>query len=306
MAAPRLIPGFRLTLGLTLAWLGVVVLLPLAALAWQASGLGWSAYWATVSDERVTAALRLSFGAAIVAALVNLAAGLLVAWVLVRYRFWGKRLVDALVDLPFALPTAVAGISLATLYAPTGWIGQHLATGGLLGSWFTPDSWLAQSWLGGVITWFAGDVFTADGLKIAFGRLGILVALIFIGLPFVVRTVQPVLEGLPHEVEEAAASLGAGRLQVFRRIILPELWPALLTGFALAFARAVGEFGSVVFIAGNIPGQTEILPQVIIGKLDLFDYKGATAVAVTMLAFSFTMLLVLTMLQRWARRRSER
>jgi sulfate transport system permease protein len=306
MAAPRLIPGFRLTLGLTLAWLGLVVLLPLAALAWQATGLGWSGYWATVADERVTAALRLSFGAATIAALVNLVAGLLVAWVLVRYRFPGKRLVDALVDLPFALPTAVAGISLATLYAPTGWIGQHVAVGGLLGSWFTPDSWLAQSWLGAVITWFAGDVFTTDGLKIAFGRLGILVALVFIGLPFVVRTVQPVLEGLPHEVEEAAASLGASRPQVFRRIILPELWPALLTGFALAFARAVGEFGSVVFIAGNIPGQTEILPQVIIGKLDLFDYQGATAVAVTMLAFSFTMLLVLTILQRWSQRRSQR
>lgn len=304
--APRLIPGFRLTLGLTLLWLGVIVLLPLSALAWQATGLGWSGYWATVSDDRVLAALRLSFGSAVIAAAVNLVAGLLVAWVLVRYRFWGKRVVDALVDLPFALPTAVAGISLATLYSSNGWVGHHFAANGVFGQYLTADGWLATSWIGHAITWCAGEVFTAEGLKIAFGRLGILVALVFIGLPFVVRTVQPVLEGLPAEIEEAAASLGASRLVVFRRIILPELYPALLTGFALAFARAVGEYGSVVFIAGNIPGKTEILPQVIIGKLDLFDYQGATAVAVTMLGFSFAMLLALTMIQRWSQRRGQR
>ena len=267
----RVLPGFGLSLGITLLWLGLLVLLPLAALAAKALGMGWEALCQVWTEPRVIAALELSFLTAGIAAVANLFLGLLIAWVLVRYRFPGRKLADALVDLPFALPTAVAGIALTTIYAPTGWLGEPLA---------------------------------ALGIKVAFAPLGIVVALVFVTLPFVVRTVQPVLESLPHEVEEASASLGAGRWQTFRRVILPELIPALATGFALAFARGVGEFGSVVFISGNLPMKTEILPLVIIGKLDQYAVPAATAIAVLMLGFSFVMLLGINLLQRWAQRRA--
>jgi len=265
------LPGFGLTLGLTLTWLGLVVLLPLAGLAIHAAGLGWSGFWHEVLTPRVLAALRVSFSTAFWAAVINLVFGLLVAWVLVRYRFPGQKLVDALVDLPFALPTAVAGIALTSLYSAHGWIGSLLEP---------------------------------LGVKVAFTPLGIIVALTFIGLPFVVRTVEPVLQELPPEEEEAAISLGASRWQTFTRVILPTLTPALLTGFALAFARGLGEYGSVIFIAGNMPMISEITPLIIIGKLEQYDYAGATAVAVVLLVISFLLLLVINALQAWQRRRS--
>jgi sulfate transport system permease protein len=258
------LPGFRLTLGYTLLYLSLIVLIPLAATFAKAGTLSPSQFWHAVATPRALAAFRLSFGAAFLAALVNLVFGLLVAWVLARYQFWSKRIMDALVDLPFALPTAVAGITLATLYAPNGWIGR----------WLTPL-----------------------GIKVAYTQLGIFVALMFIGLPFVVRTVQPVLEDLDLEVEEAAASLGANRWQTFWRVIFPAARPALLTGFALAFARGVGEYGSVIFISSNIPGKTEIVPLLIYIKLGEFDYAGATALAVVMLIASFALLLLINLLQ---------
>ena len=236
-------------------YLSLIVLVPLSAMFFKVSDMGWGAFWHAVSAPRVVASYRLSFGASFIAAGVNACAGLLVAWVLVRYRFPGKKLIDSLVDLPFALPTAVAGIALTTIYAPTGWVGKLLAP---------------------------------YGIETAFTPLGVVIALTFIGLPFVVRTVQPVLEDLNPELEQAAATLGAGRLTTFVRIIFPEIWPALLTGFALAFARALGEYGSVVFIAGNRPMKTEITPLVIITKLEEYDYRGAAAVAVVMLIFSFS------------------
>jgi sulfate/thiosulfate transport system permease protein len=260
------LPGFGLTLGFTVLYLGLLVLIPLSGLIIKTMGMTWETFWHTVTKPQVVASYKLSFGAALAAAAINLVFGLLVAWVLVRYRFVGKKVVDALVDLPFALPTAVAGIALTSLYAKNGWIGQ----------WLEPL-----------------------GIKVAFAPLGVVVALTFISLPFVVRTVQPVLEDLGKEVEEAAASLGASRIQVFLRIILPELWPALLTGFALAFARAVGEYGSVVFISGNIPMKTEITPLLIIGELEQYHYAEATAIAVVMLVASFLMLLFINILQRW-------
>jgi sulfate transport system permease protein len=263
------LPGFKLTLGYTLLYLSLIVLIPLAATFWKASALTWDQFWHIVTAPRVMASYRVSFGASFLAALLNLFFGLLVAWVLVRYEFWGKRLVDALVDLPFALPTAVAGIALTAIYGPNGWIGQ----------WFTPL-----------------------GIKIAYTRLGILVALTFIGLPFIVRTVQPVLEDFDVEIEESAASLGANRWQTFWRVTLPMLRPALLTGFTLAFARALGEYGSVVFIAGNMPMKTEITPLLIITKLEEFDYAGATAIAVVMLVASFVLLLAINFLQWWGHR----
>lgn len=264
------LPGFGLSLGYALFWLGLIVLLPFAALLIKSSELGLAAFWQTVSTERVLASLRLSFGAAALAALVNAVFGLLLAWVLTRYPFPGRRLVDALVDLPFALPTAVAGIALTTLYAPNGALGSRLAP---------------------------------LGLKVAFTPLGIVVALVFISLPFVVRTVQPVLEDLEAELEEAAGCLGASRWQTFRRVIFPALLPALITGTAMAFARASGEFGSVIFIAGNIPLVSEIAPLVIISKLEQYDYLGATAVAVVMLGLSFLMLFAINLLQWWSARR---
>lgn len=264
------LPGFNLALGFTLLYLSLIVLIPLSAVFIRTTSLTWAEFWSVVTTPRVLASYRLTFGASFAAALVNAVFGLLVAWVLVRYRFPGKKLVDALVDLPFALPTAVAGIALTALYAGNGWIGQF---------------------------------FEPFGIKIAFTPLGIFVALTFIGLPFVVRTVQPVLEDIEVELEEAAATLGATRLQTFSRVIFPTLFPALLTGFALAFARAIGEYGSVIFIAGNMPMVSEITPLLIITKLEQYDYAGATALAVVMLIISFVMLLIINLLQWWSRRR---
>ena len=263
----RVIPGFGLSMGLTLFYLTLIVLIPLSAAFFKTAGLGWERFWTVVTAPRVVASYEVSFSASFGAALINLVFGLLVAWVLVRYRFPGRRLVDALVDLPFALPTAVAGIALTQLYAPNGWLGQPLAQ---------------------------------LGIKSAYSWLGILIALTFISLPFVVRTVQPVLEDLDYQFEEAALSLGANRWQIFCRVILPEMLPALLTGFALAFARALGEYGSVVFIAGNLPFKTEIVPLLIYTKLEQYDYRGATAIAVVMLVASFVLLLLINVLQRWA------
>ena len=273
MAKPRrptVLPGFRLTLGFTLFYLCLIVLMPLITLPARASALGWDGIWRTVSDPRVVASYKVSLGCALAAAVVNGVFGLIVAWVLARYRFPGKRVVDAFIDLPFALPTAVAGITLTTLYGPHGWLGAPLAR---------------------------------LGVKVAFAPLGITVALVFIGLPFVVRTLQPVIEDLDVEIEEAATSLGASRVNVLTRVILPYLYPAWLTGFALAFARAIGEYGSVVFISGNMPMRTEIAPLLIMTKLEQFDYAGATAIAVVMLAISFTLLLVVNALQGWSSRR---
>ena len=264
-----MLPGFRLTLGFTLFYLGLIVLIPLAAVFWKTSSLTWPEFWRVITLPQALASYRLTFGASLLAALVNAVFGLIVAWVLVRYEFFGKKIVDALVDLPFALPTAVAGITLAMLYSRNGWIGQ----------WLEPL-----------------------GIKVANTRLGVFVALTFIGLPFIVHTVQPVLEDLDPELEEAAASLGATRWQIFWRVILPMLMPALLTGFALAFARALGEYGSVIFIAGNIPMKTVITPLLIMGELDMFDYAKATALAVVMLVVSFALLLAINVLQWWTNR----
>ncbi|HKT60937.1 MAG TPA: sulfate ABC transporter permease subunit CysT [Gemmatimonadales bacterium] len=266
-----MLPGFGLSLGITCTYLSLMVLLPLATVFTRTADLSWTDFWGTVTNPRVLASYRVTFGASLLAALVNTVFGLLVAWVLVRYRFPGRRLVDAIVDLPFALPTAVAGISLTTLYASNGWVGR----------WLEPL-----------------------GLKVAYTWVGITVALIFIGLPFVVRTVQPVLDDLEVDVEEAAASLGARRWQTFTRVVLPAVAPALLTGFALAFARAIGEYGSVVFISGNMPMKTEIVPLLIITKLEQYDYAGATAVALVMLVASFALLLAINLMQWAARRRA--
>jgi len=268
------LPGFNLALGYTLLYLSIIVLIPLAAVFVKASEFSLAEFWSVVSADRVVASYQLSFGASLLAALINMVFGLLLAWALVRYTFPGKKIVDALVDLPFALPTAVAGISLTALYAKNGWLGQFIE----------------------------GEL----GIKVAFAPLGVLIALVFIGLPFVVRTVQPILEDLETELEEAAASLGANRWQTFRHVVLPILLPALLTGFALAFARAVGEYGSVIFIAGNIPMVSEITPLMIITKLEQYDYTGATAIAVVMLIFSFIMLLTINGLQAWAAKRTGR
>ena len=265
----RVLPGFGLTLGYTLFYLSVIVLIPLSALVFNTFTLTWEQFWAAVSSPRVVASYKLTFGASFLAACVNLVFGLLIAWVLVRYKFPGKKIIDALVDLPFALPTAVAGISLTALLAGNGWVGQYLEP---------------------------------LGIQLAFNPNGVVIALIFIGLPFVVRTVQPVLEDSEKELEEAATSLGANRWQIFTKVILPAITPALLTGFAMAFARALGEYGSVIFIAGNMPMISEITPLIIIGKLEQYDYAGATAVAVVMLLFSFVMLLVINALQAWQRR----
>ena len=269
--AQRVLPGFGLTLGYTLFYLSVIVLIPIVALFFKTFELTWEQFWTAVSAPRVVASYKLTFGASLLAAFVNLVFGLLVAWVLVRYQFPGKKSVDALVDLPFALPTAVAGISLTALLAGNGWVGQFMEP---------------------------------LGIQLAFNPNGIVIALIFIGLPFVVRTVQPVLEDSEKELEEAATSLGASRWQIFYKVLLPTITPALLTGFAMAFARALGEYGSVIFIAGNMPMVSEITPLIIIGKLEQYDYAGATAVAVVMLFFAFIMLLVINGLQAWQRRHS--
>jgi sulfate transport system permease protein len=273
MAAPRrhsVLPGFRITMGYTIAYLCLIVIVPLFTLPIRSWELGWEAFASTVTDARVVASYRLSIGAAFAAACVNAVFGLLVAWVLTRYRFVGRRLLDTLIDLPFALPTAVAGITLTTLYAPNGWFGRFL---------------------------------TKWGINVAFTPLGITIALIFIGLPFVVRTLQPVIDDLDLEIEEAASSLGASRWQILTRVVLPFLFPAWLTGFALAFARSIGEYGSVVFIAGNMPMRTEITPLLIITQLEQFNYPGATAIALVLLLISFTLLLGINGLQSWTSRR---
>ena len=259
-----------MALGLTLSWLTLIILIPLSGLAWRSSSLGWESFWSLATDQRTLNALRISFGTAFAAALINAFFGIILAWVLVRYRFPGKRVIDAMVDLPFALPTAVAGIALTTLYAPNGWIGSLL---------------------------------TPLGIKVAFTPLGIVIALVFVGLPFVVRTVQPVMEEIDKEVEEAAATLGANRRQTIFGVLLPGLTPAVLTGFALAFARGVGEYGSVIFIAGNLPYISEIAPLLIVIRLEEFNYPAATAIAAVMLIISFIMLLVINLIQAWSRRR---
>lgn len=266
---PQVLPGFNLALAYTLSYLCLIVLIPLAALVWRTLDLGWAGFWQAISSDRVVASYQLTFGMAAAAASVNAVFGLIVAWVLVRYRFPGKKVIDALIDLPFALPTAVAGITLASLYAPNGWLGQ----------WFTPYD-----------------------IKIAYTPIGIFIALTFIGLPFVVRTVQPILEESERELEEAALSLGASHWQSFTRVIFPAVLPALLAGYALAFARATGEYGSVIFIAGNMPMVSEITPLFIITKLEQYDYAGATAIATVMLSISFVLLLTINALQAWTRR----
>jgi sulfate/thiosulfate transport system permease protein len=268
---PSVLPGFGLTLGYTLLYLTLIVLIPLAALVVKTTSLTWEQFWSTVTEPRVLASYRLTFGAAFLGALVNAVLGFVVAWTLVRYRFPGRKIVDALVDLPFALPTAVSGIALTAIYSKNGWIGQYLEP---------------------------------LGIKAAYSRLGVLIALTFIGLPFVVRTLQPALEDIDAELEEAAASLGAGRRQTFRRVILPAVMPALLTGFALAFARALGEYGSVIFISGNLPMKTEISSLLIISRLEEYNYAGATAIAVVLLAGSFAILLAINLVQWRYRRRT--
>ncbi|WP_135548482.1 sulfate ABC transporter permease subunit CysT [Paenibacillus cymbidii] len=265
-----ILPGFGLSLGFTVLYLGLIVLIPLAAIFVKTSSLSWEQFWHTVTDDRVIASYKLSFGAALIGAGINAVFGFIVAWVLVRYEFPGKRFIDALVDLPFALPTAVAGIALTAIYAPRGWIGS---------------------------------LMEPLGIKTAYSPLGIVIALTFIGIPFVVRTVQPVLQELDKDIEEAAVSLGARRWTIFRRVIFPEVLPALITGFAIAFARAVGEYGSVVFISGNMPMKTEIAPLLIMTKLEQFDYAGATAIALVMLVLSFILLLIVNLLQWRTNRR---
>jgi sulfate transport system permease protein len=264
---PSVLPGFGLTLGFALFYFSLIVLIPLSGLFVRTSTLSWEQFWDIVTNPRAMASYQLTFGASLVGALVNGIFGSIIAWVLVRYRFSGRSLVDALVDLPFALPTAVAGITLTAIYAPNGWIGRYLEP---------------------------------LGIKVAFTPLGVLIALTFIGLPFVVRTVQPVLQDLDKEVEEAATTLGANRWQTFRAVIVPELWPALLTGIAMAFARAVGEYGSVIFIAGNMPLKSEITPLLIMTKLEQYDYSGATALGVVMLLVSFVLALAINLLQWWS------
>ena len=270
---PSVLPGFGLAFGVTVLYLSLIVLIPLSATFLKTAALTWDGFWGTITAPRVVASLRLSFGASLLAGLINTVFGFLVAWVLVRYRFSGRRVVDALVDLPFALPTAVAGIALTAVYAPNGWLGSRLEP---------------------------------LGIKVAFTPLGVLIALVFIGVPFVVRTVQPILDDLEAELEEAAATLGANRWQTFARVILPAVAPALLTGFTMAFARAVGEYGSVIFIAGNMPMVSEITPLLIITKLEQYDYTGATAIAVVMLLISFALLLLINALQWWSGHRVAR
>ncbi len=269
--AKRVLPGFGLTLGYTLFYLSIIVLIPLATLLFKTFELTWAQFWTVITDPIAVAAYKVTFGASLLAALVNLVFGMLIAWVLVRYTFPGKKIIDALVDLPFALPTAVAGISLTALLAENGWLGQF---------------------------------FAPFGIQLVFNNVGIVIALIFIGLPFVVRTVQPVLEDFEHELEEAAGSLGASRWQTFYKVILPAIGPALLTGFAMAFARAVGEYGSVIFVSSNKPMESQITPFVIMAKLELHDYAGATAIAMVMLVISFALLLLINGLQSWQRKRA--
>ena len=287
MSKQRVIPGFGLTLGFTVSYLGLIILIPLVALFMKAIGLGWSEWWTLLTSPRVVAATKLTFGASAAAAAVSMVLGLLVTWVLVRYSFPGKRLLDAMVDLPFALPTAVAGITLTQIYAPNGWIGQYIAS---FSRWliatFEPGGWI-------------GERLAEYAVKgAAYSPLGVFIALTFIGFPFVVRTLQPVMEDLGNEIEEAAATLGANRWTVFRRVIFPLLVPALITGFTLAFARAIGEYGSVIFISGNLPLKTEILPLLIVVQLEQFRYEAAAVIASAMLIVSFLLLFLINLLQR--------
>ena len=294
MAKRRVIPGFGISMGFTITYLSAVILIPLAALFLKAAGVGWAEWRSLLGSPRVMAATKLTFGLSAAAAGTSVVIGLLVTWVLVRYRFPGRRLLDAMVDLPFALPTAVAGITLTAIYGKTGWIGSHIAH---TAAWLR-DTWHPTGWLGAQVGSWAdfGAVYSP---------LGIFIALTFIGFPFVVRTLQPVMEDLGHEIEEAAATLGAGRWTVFRRVILPLLVPALLTGFTLAFARAIGEYGSVIFISGNLPMKTEVLPLLIVSQLEQFNYQAAAAIAAGMLTVSFALLLLINLLQRqldWQKR----
>lgn len=263
----NVLPGFGLSMGITLFYLGIVVLLPLSALAVKVLGLSWTEFWSFATKDRALAAYRLTFGASLVAALVNAVFGSILAWVLVRYQFWGKRMIDAMIDIPFALPTAVAGLTLANLYVPQGWLGRFLVP---------------------------------RGIEAAYSELGVVIALIFVSLPFVVRTVQPVLEGLDREVEEAAATLGAGRFRTLVQIVFPTLLPAVLTGFAMSFARAIGEYGSVIFISGNLQGRTEIAPFVIVTYLEEFNYGAAISLSVVLLIVSFALLGLINLLERWS------
>lgn len=267
------LPGFGITMFYTLAYLAIIVIIPLSGLFFQTAEITFGEFWQAITSERVVSSYKVTFGAAIVAAIINMIFGLILAWVLVRYKFPGKKILDAMVDLPFALPTAVAGIALAALYAPDGWIGKY---------------------------------FDALGFKISFTPAGIVIALIFVGLPFVVRTVQPVLEDLDPELEEAAASMGASRLQIFTKVLFPQIMPAVITGFAMALARALGEYGSVIFIAGNMPNISEIVPLIIVIKLEQYDYAGATSIALVLLLVSFVMLFVINLLQKWSMSRGSK
>ncbi|HEV7300837.1 MAG TPA: sulfate ABC transporter permease subunit CysT [Tepidisphaeraceae bacterium] len=292
MASRKVIPGFGLSLGYTVLYLSIIVLLPLSALFVKTATMGWGQFWELITSDEVMEAYRFSFGASLLAAFINIFIGLLIAWVLARYAFPGKRFVDAVIDLPFALPTAVAGIALTALYSERGWIGSQWAKTGWQYPWPTWAGFSDGLWPIG-LEWHA---------RIALAPLGVVIALMFVGLPFIVRTIQPVLEDLSKDVEEAAASLGAGRLQTFWRVILPATYPAIVTGFALSFARALGEYGSVIFITGNMPG-VAIAPQLIIEKLEQYNYAGATAIAVVLLIVSFGMLLVINIVQRFTAER---
>lgn len=287
MSKRRIIPGFGLSMGFTIAYLSVIILIPLAALFIKAAGLGWNEWRTLLTTPQVIAATKLTFGLSAAAAAISVVLGLLVTWVLVRYQFPGKRLLDSMVDLPFALPTAVAGITLTAIYGKTGWIGCHIASAA---------TWVKDTWK--PTGWFGEQINTWADFGAAYSPLGIFIALTFIGFPFVVRTLQPVMEDLGHEIEEAAATLGAGRWIVFRRVILPLLIPALITGFTLAFARAIGEYGSVIFISGNLPMKTEILPLLIVSQLEQFKYGAAAVIAAGMLTVSFALLLIINLLQR--------
>ena len=287
MSKRRVIPGYGLSMGFTVTYLSLIILIPLAALFIKAAGFGFSEWWDLLTTPRVLAATKLTFGASFAAASVSVVLGLLVTWVLVRYEFPGRRILDAMVDLPFALPTAVAGITLTQIYAPNGWIGQYISQGAIwIRTTFEPTGWFGEQ----VEDWATKGA--------AYSPLGVFIALTFIGFPFVVRTLQPVMEDLGHDIEEAAATLGANRWTIFRRVVLPLLIPALITGFTLAFARAIGEYGSVIFISGNLPMKTEILPLLIVAQLEQFKYEAAAVIASAMLLVSFALLFLINLLQR--------
>lgn len=299
MSQRRILPGFGLSLGYTITYLGLIILIPLAALFLKAAGLGAAEWWKILSSPKVIAAAKLTFGASAAAALVSVVLGMLVAWVLVRYRFPGRQFFDAMVDLPFALPTAVAGITLTEIYSKNGWVGRHIVTAASSFLEWQPTSWIGQQihqW--GTTGWIGEQVTSWSTMGAAYSPIGVFIALTFIGLPFVVRTLQPVMEDLGHDFEESAATLGANRWTVFRKLILPLLCPALITGFTLAFARAIGEYGSVIFISGNLPMKTEILPLLIVSQLEQVKYEAAAVISVGMLIVSFILLFLINLLQR--------